>query len=177
MTDVTPWRHPLWWIAFWRVGNSLLEPGPPMCPVTRSRQISSCSCANLKSTAPTTAGTWSGDQESCRESTDQEDRGTPSRRDRQPVHQGGGSRSDEASRRADCDRVEQRGAERTADLRRGVDDRRGHACLAWVDPLGRCAEGGHHHARDTETEQYLGGHHERQVATVHVQLGEQRHAR
>ena len=85
---------------------------------------SSCSCANLKSTVPTTAGSWSGDQEGCRESTDQEDRGTPSRRDREPVHQGGGSRSDEAGRRADCDRVEQRSASPSLAAReRGIVER------------------------------------------------------
>src|SRR2546426_5665781 len=160
MTDVTPWRHPLWWIAFWRVGNSLLEPGPPMCPVTRSRQISSCSCTNLKSTAPTTAGTWSGDQESCRESTDQEDRGTPSRRDREPVHQGGGSRSGIACRRADGDRIQGCGAQRASDLLRGVDRRRCNSRLARVDAVRRGAEGGNHHARDAKTEKNLRREHE-----------------
>ena len=51
------------------------------------------------------------------------------------MDQGRGSKSGIASRCADGNRVEQRSAERTADLRRGVHDRRGHACFAWVAVL------------------------------------------
>ena len=74
------------------------------------------------------------------------------------------------------DRVEQGRAQRPAHLAGSVHGCRRHPGLARVHPERSDAEGRHHHAGDTDAEQDLRGQHQRQVAAVDLELGQDQHA-